>query len=52
MKEYKVKNPFSFSLLVGHSGYKALPHSLHSVQTRRDKRSGAVSLCEHTEPVV
>jgi len=36
----KSENLPSFCLLVGYSGYKALPYSLHSVQTRRDKKSG------------
>jgi len=33
-----VKNLPSFGLLVGYSGYTAMQHSLHSVQTRRDKK--------------
>jgi len=33
-----VKNLPSFCLLVGYSGYTATQYSLHSVQTRRDKK--------------
>ncbi len=34
----KSENLPSFCLLVGYSGYTALRYSLHSVQTRRDKK--------------
>lgn len=42
----------SFGLLVGYSGSIDLLHALHSVQTRRDKKSEAISRLQHTLEVV
>ena len=42
----------SSSLLSGYSGYDDLQHSLHSVQTLKDKKNEAIPLRQHTLLVV
>jgi len=47
-----VKNLPSFCLLVGYCGYTAVQHSLHSVQTQREKKGEAKSLREHAKKLL